>query len=244
MLEMGNQQVAPWAGGYPCAGGQVGTGRSLGELPFPSAPQCGTGTSPCSPSPSCSHSSPNVWLSVLSSLAGLMQSLGQWRVGCPWAFPLRKCPTRGHLPDIGTGWPGAPIPYWEYPQGKRSWCPHQGGCGYCCFLLSSLSQLSARVQGEATAPIFPCFKHFSRTLPVLLILLQGVWGCLPNASHAGLCKPYPGAVCIAGNPRVELGTHMFVGHPWHWVKTKSRVILESFKQKTEGQDLQMPQGYP
>lgn len=123
MLEIGNQQVAPWAGGYPCAGGQVGTGRPLGELPFPSAPPCGTGTSPCSPSPSCSHPNPNVWLGELSSLAGLMQSLGQWRVGCPWAFPLRKCPTRGHLPDVGTGWPGAPIPYWEYPQGIRSWWP-------------------------------------------------------------------------------------------------------------------------
>lgn len=55
MLEMGNQQVGPWAGGYPCTGVQLGTGRPLGELLFPSTPQRGTGTSPCSPCPSCSH---------------------------------------------------------------------------------------------------------------------------------------------------------------------------------------------
>lgn len=38
MLETGNQQVAPWPGSYPRAGVQLGTGRPLGELPFPSTP--------------------------------------------------------------------------------------------------------------------------------------------------------------------------------------------------------------
>lgn len=32
-------QVASWAGGYPCPGVQLGPGRPLGELPFPSTPQ-------------------------------------------------------------------------------------------------------------------------------------------------------------------------------------------------------------
>lgn len=141
MLEMGNQQVAPWAGGYPCAGVQLGTGRPLGELPFSSTPQCGTGTSRCSPCPSRSHHSPNVWLSALSSLAGLMQSLGHWGAGCP----LRKYPTKGHLPDMGTGWPGAPFPYWEHPQGVRSWWPSSRWLRDCCVLLPPLSQLSAQV---------------------------------------------------------------------------------------------------
>lgn len=36
-----------------------------------------------SPCPSCSHPGPNVWLSVLSSPAELMQNLGHWGASCP-----------------------------------------------------------------------------------------------------------------------------------------------------------------